>query len=286
MGGTTLIALPYDSGRFDERMGRGPLHLLGSGLKEHLRALESDLEVVEVRLPDNFYAEAQALVALQNLAVEAIRESLARNRRILILSGNCGPAALSAVSALDPQTTGVIWFDAHADFNTPDTSASGFLDGMALSILTGRCWPGLAARFSGFKPIAARNVILIGGRDFDPAEETALSQSEITRIGPGLDGLEQAVEALAERVANFYVHLDVDVLDQSEGRANSYASGGGLSADALYAALELLARSNRIRVAGITSYDPACDGESKIRAIVDNVATMLAGGTFHSPSGA
>lgn len=285
MGGTTLIALPYDSGRFNERMGRGPLHLLRSGLKEHLRALEPDLEVVEVRLPENFYGEAQALVALQNLTVEAIRESLARNRRILILSGNCGPAALSAVSALDPQTTGVIWFDAHADFNTPDTSASGFLDGMALSILTGRCWPGLATRFTGFKPIAARNVVLIGARDFDPAEATALDQSEITRIGPGLGGLAQAVEALAERVANFYVHLDVDVLDQSEGRANSYASGGGLSADALYAALDLLDRSNRIRVAGITSYDPACDGDGRIRAIVSNAA-MLAGGRLARPSAA
>ena len=73
MSGTTLIALPYDSGRFDERMGRGPLHLLGSGLKEHLHALEPDLEVVAIRLPENFYAEAAALVALQNLAVEASR---------------------------------------------------------------------------------------------------------------------------------------------------------------------------------------------------------------------
>lgn len=277
MGGTTLIALPYDSGRFDERMGRGPLHLLGSGLQEHLRALAPDLEVVEIRLPENFHAEAAALVALQKLAVEAIRESLARNRRVLILSGNCGPAALSAAAALDPETTGVIWFDAHADFNTPETSASGFLDGMALSILTGRCWPGLAARFTGFKPIPDENVVLIGARDFDPAEATALSQSEITRIGPGLDGLQQAVDALSEKVENFYVHLDVDVLDKSEGCANSYASGGGISAAKLYAALELLQRSGRIRVAGVTSYDPAYDLEGSIRAIVDNAAAILAG---------
>jgi hypothetical protein len=70
MGGTTLIALPYDSGRFDERMGRGPLHLLESGLKEQLRALEPDLDVAVIRPPENFYAEAEALVALQKLAVD------------------------------------------------------------------------------------------------------------------------------------------------------------------------------------------------------------------------
>ena len=276
MGGITLIALPYDSGRFDERMGRGPLHLLENGLKEHLRALEPDLEVVVIRLPENFYAEAQALVALQNLAVEPIRENRARDRRILILSGNCGPAALSAVSALDPERTGVIWFDAHADFNTPETSASGFLDGMALSILTGRCWPALAARFAGFTPVPEAHVILIGARDLDSAEASALTHSEITRIGPGLGGLEQAVEALSEKLASFYVHLDVDVLDESEGRANSYACAGGLSAQDLYAALDLLRRSGRIKAASITSYDPACDQAGTIRAIIDKAAALLA----------
>jgi arginase len=89
--------------------------------------------------------------------------------------------------------------------------------------------------------------------------------------------LDHAVAELSERLENFYVHLDVDVLDESEGRANSYASGGGLSADKLYAALELLQRSGRIRVAGITSYDPACDPEGRVRAIVRNAAKILAG---------
>ena len=278
MGGITLIALPYDSGKFDERMGRGPLHLLRSGLKEHLRALDPDLEVVAIHLPENFYAEAEALVALQKLAVEAIHESLSRNRRVLILSGNCGPAALSAASALNAQTTGVIWFDAHADFNTPNTSASGFLDGMSLSILTGHCWPALAARFTGFEPVPDANIILVGARDLDAPEEAALRESAITYVPrTKLGTLAEAMKTLSQRVANFYVHLDVDVLDTSEGSANSYASGGGLSADELYAALELLQRSGRIGIAGITSYDPACDRDGSIRAIVKNAAAILAG---------
>jgi arginase len=277
MGGITLVALPYDSGKFDERMGQGPLHLLRSGLKEHLRTLEPDLEVVEVRLPENFYAEAQALVALQKLAVEAIRESLAKDRRVLILSGNCGPSALSAASALGPSTTGVVWFDAHADFNTPETSASGFLDGMALSILTGRCWPLLATRLVGFEPVPEANIILIGARDLDPPEAAALIGSPIRKIpSTKMELLEPAVAELAQRVENIYVHLDIDVLDESAGRANSYASSGGLSAGDLYAALELLARSGRIKVTGITSYDPACDPDARVSAIIENAAKILA----------
>jgi arginase len=275
-----LIALPYDSGRWNERMGRGPVHLLENGLAAHLRAQGHDVEVRTVRLSEMLHSEGQGLVGLQQLAAPMVREGIAGEGRVLILSGNCGPAALSAIGALNPQTTGVIWFDAHADFNTPDTSASGFLDGMALAVLTGRCWPALAARFAGFAPVPEANVILVGARDFDSPEATALNESAITRIPAAkMEAFAPAVEALSERVENLYVHLDVDVLDDSEGRANSYASGGGISAQELYAALELLKRSGRIRVAGITSYEPACDRSGSIRAIVHNAATILAGGS-------
>jgi len=278
MAKITLIALPYDSGRPEERMGRGPVHLLENGLAERLRENQHDVEVRAVRLPEAFYSEGQGLVALQNLAVPIVREGIAGERRVLILSGNCGPAALSAAAALNPRTTGVVWFDAHADFNTPDTSASGFLDGMSLAILVGRCWPALAARFVGFEPIPETNIVLVGTRNPDSLEATALSESAITIIPPTkMDALARAVEALSERVENFYVHLDVDVLDKSEGCANSYASGGGISARALYAALELLERSGRIRVAGITSYDPACDHNGSISKIIGNAATILGG---------
>ena len=259
-------------------MGRGPVHLLERGMAERLRAQQHDLEVCTVRLSETLHSEGQALVALQKLAVPIVREGIASERRVLILSGNCGPAALSAAGALDPDTTGVVWFDAHADFNTPDTSASGFLDGMALAILTGRCWPALAARFEGFAPVPDANVILVGTRGLDSLEATALSQSAITCIPPTqMDVLARAVEALSERVENFYVHLDVDVLDNSEGCANSYASAGGISAQELYAALELLERSGRIRVASITSYDPASDRSGSIGAIAHTAASILAG---------
>lgn len=279
MANISLIALPYDSGRWNERMGRGPTDLLENGLPERLRENQHDVEVRTVRLLETFHSEGQGLVALQNLAVPIVREAIGRERRVLILSGNCGPAALSAVSALDPKTTGVIWFDAHGDFNTPDTSASGFLDGMSLAILTGRCWPALAARFAGFQPVPEANIILVGARDLDSPEATALSQSAITVVAPTkMDAFVRALEALSERLENIYVHLDIDVLDNSEGPANSYASAGGLSAKALYSALETLEQSGRIRIASITSYEPACDRRGSIRAIIQSAAKILTGG--------
>jgi arginase len=278
MAEITLLTLAYDSGRPDERMGRGPTALLESGLPEWLRTGAHDVDVQTVRLPEMFYSEGQALVQLQRRTVPLVRESNSASRRVLILSGNCGPAALSAVCALNPQTIGVVWFDAHADFNTPETSASGFLDGMALAVLTGRCWPALSGLFVDFSPVPEANVILVGTRDLDLPETMALEKSAITRIAATkMAELADAFAALSHRIENLYVHVDVDVLDKSEGNANSYASAGGISAEDLYDALRLLESSGQVCAAGITSYDPATDDDGRIRGIIKKAATILSG---------
>ena len=259
-------------------MGRGPVHLLENGIAESLREQGHEVEIANVLLPDALYSEGQALAQLQRGAVPILKEALEKNQRALLLSGNCGPAALSAVSALGPRTTGVIWFDAHGDFNTPETSASGFLDGMALSILTGRCWPALAASFEGFEPVPEENIVFVGGHCFDASEKESVARSAITHFIPAeLDRLEPAIEHLSARVERVYVHLDVDVLDTAEGRANTYARPGGLSAEALYLALKILSRRAEVAAASITSYDPACDPSDRIQHIIKHAASILMG---------
>src|SRR5207302_4590061 len=114
MGSISLIQLPYDSGRFGERMGQGPIALIESGLVEHLRSLGNEVDLASVRLSEGLHSEANALVELQRLTVPLLRDALSRQAPI-ILSGNCGPAALSAVAALNQSETVTIWFDAHAD---------------------------------------------------------------------------------------------------------------------------------------------------------------------------
>jgi arginase len=257
-------------------MGGGPTHLLENGIVDSLRDQGHEVEIANVLLPEGFYSEGQALVQLQRRAVPIAREALEKNQRVLFLSGNCGPAALSAVSALGPRTTGVVWFDAHGDFNTPDTSASGFVDGMALSILTGRCWPALAASFDGFEPIPDKNIIFVGGHSFDSSERESIARSAITHVKPAeLDKLGAALEQLSAEVERIYVHLDVDVLDVAEGRANPYVRPGGLSAEALYAALNALMLHFPVTAASITSYDPSCDLNRTVERILKNAVRTL-----------
>ena len=112
------------------------------------------------------------------------------------------------------QDLGMIWFDAHADINTPETSPSGFLDGMGLAILTGRCWRRLAERFESFQPVLDSQVIQIGVREKDPPEVQLLQQSGIKQIPTvALAGLPEALRQLSTNAV--YVHVDLDVIDTS-----------------------------------------------------------------------
>jgi arginase len=275
MRSISLIQLPYDSGRFGERMGRGPIALLESGLVEHLQSLGNEVDVATVRLSDGLHTEANALVELQRLAVPLLRDALSRQARPIILSGNCGPAALSAAAAFNQSETATIWFDAHADFNTPETSRSGFLDGMGLAILTGRCWRRLAERFESFQPVLDSQVIQIGVREKDPPEVQLLRQSGIKQIPTvALAGLPEALKELS--APTVYVHVDLDVIDTSEGRANGWACGGGLSLNQLRDALELIGRSVSIVAGAVTCYDPAVDLDGRIGRAVPRIEELLA----------
>ena len=275
MGLISLIQLPYDSGRFGERMGRGPIALLDSGLAEHLRSVGNEVDVALVRLSEGLHSETNALVELQGLAVPLIRDAIERQARPIILSGNCGTAALSAMAALDPRSTGIIWFDAHADFNTPETSPSGFLDGMGLAILTGRCWRRLAERFESFQPVLDSQVIQIGVREKDPPEVQLLQESGIKQI-PTV-ALAELPEVLRQLGTNtVYVHVDLDVIDTSEGRANGWACGGGLSLNQLRDALELIGCRASIVAGAVTCYDPAVDADGRIGRAIPRIVELLA----------
>jgi arginase len=93
----------------------------------------------------------------------------------------------------------VVWFDAHGDFNTPETTLSGFFDGMGLAMAAGYCWKPLLETIPGFRAVSEANIVHIGGRDLDRAEEELMRQSELELIPPA-DNIQEVVGAGLDRL--------------------------------------------------------------------------------------
>ncbi|HEX9989423.1 MAG TPA: GNAT family N-acetyltransferase [Chloroflexia bacterium] len=260
-----IITVPYDSGQRDLRMGKGPGHLLVHGMADRLRAEGHDVSVQYIEAESAFPLEVGTSYELYRSLANHVRAAYGAGRFPLVLAGNCG-SVLGTIAGVGPERLGVVWFDAHGDFNTPDTTPSGFLDGMSLATATGRCWSALAATIPGFSPIPDANVIHIGMRDLDPAEKELLDNSAITALDAeqikqtGVDqALEPALVAWRGRVDRVYLHLDLDVLDPEEATANQYAAPGGLTATQVVEAIELVSSHFPICAAAITAYDPTFD---------------------------
>lgn len=251
-----IIAVPYDSGRRGERMGAGPLRLLDDGLAAELKKADytPTVEIMELQ-GEGWPTEVGSAFQLADQVAERVRDALANDSFPLILSGNCLPAAFGAVRGIAKNHTSVFWFDAHGDYNTPDSTASGFVDGTALASLCGKCWTRLA---KGTR-VNDRNVVMIGARDFDDAEAELLRTSAVTRIPADMLETQLPNTLRARSRGASYVHLDLDVLDPSAAKINQYSAPGGLTFEQVEWSVSEIGRAAEIAALSITAYDPAFD---------------------------
>jgi len=290
----TLFEVPYDSGHFGQRMGRGPLRLVERGLAGAIERRGHQVDVVQVRLPEGFATEVGSAAEIQHRLSGLVGAARAEGRFPLVLSGNCNTAVgtlagiESAPGVSESSATGVVWLDAHGDLNTPETSLSGFFDGTALSIVTGAAWRALAGTVPGFRPVAERNVVLVGARDFDLEEARRLERSEIAHLRPealgnGSAALESALDTLAKRVRNVYLHIDLDVLDPSVARINQFAAPGGLTLAQVESLAAAVGRRCEIAAAALTAYDPDHDSDDRAAQAAEAVIEAVLGALDATP---
>lgn len=279
-----LLAVPYDSGNRGARMGAGPEALLDGGLRQALRKDGHQVHVKIAELPPNsWHAEIQTGFELMRMLSVAVRDARDSGRLPIVLAGNCN-TAVGTLAGLGADATGVVWFDAHADFNTPETTSSGFLDGTAVAILTGRCWTQLAATVPDFTPITDARVCLVGTRDIDSLEGGLLDESSVQVVAPRQlhSTLPQTLSSINEHVDRVYVHLDLDVLDSDVASANKFAVSGGLTLEDMEYALSQIGQKFRIAGIALTAYDPAADSDgaaAKAAIHLIRAAAALAGRT-------
>jgi arginase len=278
-----IIAVPYDSGHRGLRMGAGPEHLLDNGLGEGLRSDGRGLSLTTVRHEREPAAEVATAFELHGLVSGQVRRALAEDEFPLVFSGNCNTAAIGTLSGAGPGDLGVVWFDAHGEFNTPETTTTGFIDGMGLAIAVGHCWKAIARGVPGYFALPEQNVVMAGVREVDPAERGRLDASGVTVIDAdrmqeqGWRTFAAALDDLKTRVGRVYVHLDLDVLDAGKvGKANEFAVEGGPDAEELAAALGMVRERFKVVAAGIASYDPTFDADGRIlRAAIASARALI-----------
>jgi len=258
-----LLVVPYDSGHRGERMGAGPERLIQSGLERELTADDHRVTTTIIDLDEGSWtAEIATAFELMRRVAAAIND--AKTSLPVVLAGNC-ITTIGALATYPPSRTGIVWFDAHADFNTPDTTTSGFLDGTALSAVTGGSWRQLALSVPGFRPMPEENVCVVGSRDLDPMEKRLLSASGVTTVRAAeiRSALPAAMEALRKSVDRVHVHIDLDVLDAAVASANTYAVGGGLTVEDVEFAVSTIGQAHSIAGITLSAYDPSADDDGR-----------------------
>ena len=198
-----------------------------------------------------------------------VAAEVARQDEAVVFAGDCvvivGVLAGLQRKGTDPT---LVFFDAHGDFNTWETTPSGFIGGMPVAMLTGRGEQTIVEG-AGLRILPDARVLHVGARDLDPGEEAALAESGITAI---------AVTEVAEvdlPSGPLYVHVDLDVVDPEEMTATSYPAPGGPSVEEVVAALTRLVATDRVAAFSVSSWNPSLPGADRAAAIAARMA-----GTF------
>ncbi len=284
-----LVTVPYRYDELGEGLGAGPDALLAAGLADQLRAAGLDFSGPhEACLDPAMREEGRTALNIGRLGAATARlvaEARRNSAGALVLAGD-DTAAIGVVSGLQQAdgagaSIGVVWVDAHGDFNTPETSFSGILAGMPVAILAGLAGPlwreaaGLAA------PVPTDCIVLAGTRELDEKETELLHSTEVRVVTAGElrgdDRFSGVIEWLAHRCSLLYLHVDLDVLDPRFVPSASTPSANGLTIEELVATMSTVMQTGKVAAVAICSLNPGAGarGERSVTSAMKILAGAL-----------
>jgi len=293
----SLLGVPMDLGADRRGVDMGPSAIRYAGLSEKLYALGHDvsnLDAIPVPEPETRtpgdprlkYLDLIVTVAAQT--ADRVADQLALDRLPVVLGGDHSIALGSVSGAARAQgTTGLLWLDAHADFNTAETSPSGNIHGMILASLVGLGDPRLVHAAGAGPHVDSQRVAIIGARDIDPGERDLLRQagvrvytmSDIDRRGMAAITRE-AIARVSEDTTGLHVSFDVDVVDPSEAPGVGTPVPGGVTYREAHLAMELVAESGRLRSLDVVEVNPILDRENRTAVLAAELVLSAVGKTI------
>lgn len=240
----TIIEVPFHLGLEEVAVGKGPKQLLAAGIDQLLGARGMPALVSHVRLRDLRSQGPDSIVDVNRVVKHAVQQVVEEETIPVVLAGNCN-SAVGTIAGLETPRLGIVWFDKHPDFHTPETSISGNIEGMTLSILTGHCHQELRERIGLERIVSEHDVVLCCFWDVEPGEKERLEDSWINAHPvDSLGLLPVALDQLKQRVDAVYLHIDTDFLEGVENPANYIA---------------LVRETLPIAAIGVTNYNPDLD---------------------------
>ncbi|HLX58921.1 MAG TPA: arginase [Ktedonobacteraceae bacterium] len=283
-----FIGVPLDLGAGKHGADLGPNAIRYAGINLHPR-IEEQLR----RLGHNLIDEGNLIVPSFKIKQEHVNETRLRHLEPIVdvcehLAGaverHCGPddfplviggdhcialgSVTGVVKARGP--VGVIWIDAHADFNTPETTPSGNIHGMPLAALVGIGDKRLVELGGIGRKVDPTRVVIIGSRDLDPGEKAFLREvgvnvftmKEIDRLGLA-SIMEQAIELATRETNGLHISFDIDAVDPQDAPGVGTRVRGGLTYREAHLSLELIADSGKMTSLEIVEVNPILDHENR-----------------------
>ena len=210
---------------------------------------------------------------LYNALANEVAAALAAGERPVSIAGDCC-ATIGVMAGL--QRAGVqstlLWFDAHGDFNTWETTPSGFLGGMPLAMAVGQGEQTLL-EVTGLRLLPPSRVVLVDGRDLNPGERENISRSGITHR----PDITQLLWSRGIPNGPLYVHFDCDIINPDDAPAQNYPASGGPSAEVVKDVFRALAATDRIVAISVSLWEPSLDPDGHTQAVVQGALNALLG---------
>ena len=275
-----IIGVPIDLGADRRGVDMGPSAIRYAHLHQKLHDLGYTLEDkgnIEVpiqetcSITDPRLKYIDCIIPMARRIAGAVATSVQGDRFPLVLGGDHSLSVGSIRGAAKHKKIGIIWIDAHADFNTPETTPSGNIHGMPLAALCGFGDPRLVSLWEETPPVVdPRRVAVIGARDLDPGEKRNLreagvmvqSMEQIDRFGM-VTALENAIEKVSRDADGIYLSVDMDSLDPRHAPGVGTPVPGGLSYREAHLACEVVAETGKLIGMDMVEVNPILDVQNQ-----------------------
>ena len=289
--GVTFVGIPFYTLAKYRAMGDAVSNLWKAGVVQRIKSVDIDLvDLGDVDCPSivrdhgpknlrNFEEFSEGTRRVKDKLTGLVDPS----RITFCLGGDCAfvPGSLAGLKTVYKGKLGMVWLDAHGDFNVPETSPSGFIGGMPLAIACGR-GPRLPEDIESQRPLLEeKRVVHVGSRSLDLGEDETLQSS--VKLFPAKEIKKRGLGEIAVQMARFLsdssdwivAHLDVDVFDPSIMPGVDFPEPGGLTDHDVLEIFQALQSTGKVRVVDLTAYNPTLDKGGRGRSLLLNLIPRL-----------